>query len=121
MKYVVTSIEKFAFAYCKQFTDIKIPDSVTSIGNSTFLCCTGLKSVTFSQNLTQIEEKAFINCYNLTKIEFPASVTYIGKDAFKVCTDLKEIIFKGRKNLDGIDIYDTWLTDGRHGKIFFEP
>ena len=67
------------------------------------------------------EEKAFINCYNLTKIEFPASVTYIGKDAFKACTDLKEIIFKGRKNLDGIDIYDTWLTDGRHGKIFFEP
>ena len=46
VKYRVTSIENFAFAYCSSLATITIPESVTSIGNFSFDGCSRLKSFT---------------------------------------------------------------------------
>ncbi len=43
----VTSIGEYSFSYCLPLTEIDIPDSVTSIGQNTFYGCTALKDIYF--------------------------------------------------------------------------
>ena len=44
----VTSIGEYAFVYCSGLTSVTIPNSVTSIGNGAFYGCSGLKKVEIS-------------------------------------------------------------------------
>ena len=64
---------------------------VTSIGDSAFISCTGLTSVTIGNSVTSIGIEAFGMCTNLTSVTIPNSVTYIGCDAFAGCTSLISI------------------------------
>ena len=75
-------IADFAFSYCKSLTSITIPDSVTSIGLSTFYDCTSLTSITIPDSATSIGKNAFADCTSLTSITIPDSVTNIGNKAF---------------------------------------
>ncbi len=64
----ITSIGKWAFAYCTRLTNIVFPSSVTSIGYSAFFSCGGLTSVTIPEGVTSIEYYAFSSCSGLTSI-----------------------------------------------------
>ena len=44
----VTSIDKYAFHYCKSLVDVSIASSVKTIGNSAFNNCTALKKNSYS-------------------------------------------------------------------------
>ncbi|HBL40068.1 MAG TPA: hypothetical protein DDY98_00240 [Ruminococcaceae bacterium] len=66
-----------------------IPDSITSIADSAFICCEGLTSVTIPNGVVSIEDGAFQGCKRLTSITIPSSVTSIGSYAFYSCTGLK--------------------------------
>ena len=57
--YSVTSIEDFAFWYCRGLTSITIPNSVTFIGDRAFYGCNGLTSVTIPNSVTSIGSGAF--------------------------------------------------------------
>ena len=72
-------------------TEVVIPNSVTSIDDSAFKCCTRLTSITIPDSVTSIGESTFEDCTSLTSIKIPNSVTSIGKNAFKECTSLKSI------------------------------
>jgi len=52
----------------KEITKVIIPKSVTYIGKSAFLGCTGLASITIPASVTAIDEWAFTGCISLTKI-----------------------------------------------------
>ena len=51
-----------------EITDLVIPNSVTSIGNYTFIGCTGLTSVTIPNSVTSIGNNAFNGCTGLTSV-----------------------------------------------------
>ena len=68
-----------------EIKDLVIPNSVTSIGHSTFSGCSGLTSITISNSVTSIGSSAFRNCSGLTSITIPNSVTSIGDNAFSGC------------------------------------
>ena len=87
----VSSIGKYAFAYCTALTSINIPNSVTSIGSFAFEGCTGLTSVTIPNSVTSIGSSAFQNCSSLTSVTIPNSVTYIGYSAFQNCSSLTSV------------------------------
>ena len=87
----VTSIEDYAFYYCKSLTSIEIPDSVTSIGAGAFYNCKSLTSIEIPDSVTSIEWDAFRACTSLTSIVIPDSVTSIGESAFESCTSLASI------------------------------
>ena len=68
-----------------------IPDSVTSIGSSTFYNCSGLTSVTISNSVTSIGDRAFYGCSGLTHVTMPNSITNIGYSAFSNCNKIRDV------------------------------
>ena len=88
----IWEIEKYAFFLCLSLTDIKIPDSVTEIGDCAFGNCSKLTNVEISDSVTTIGTSAFGFCRSLTSIEIPDGVTEIGYEAFRDCDNLKEVV-----------------------------
>ena len=80
----------------KTVTKLTIPSTyqglpVTSIGEGAFFGCTGLTSITISNNVTSIGARAFYSCTGLTSITIPNSVTSIAYGAFDDCYKLVEV------------------------------
>lgn len=90
LPYGMTEIPDYAFYDCK-LTQIRIPDSVTTIGWSAFGKCSALQSVRFSVNTTLIERYAFSDCYNLTSVVLPASLKTIEPSVFANCSKLVSV------------------------------
>lgn len=105
--------------------DIHIPDSinyggvtyyVTYIGDNAFYDCTGLNSITYSDNLQSIGAYAFKGCTGLRSIKLPKDMEVIRVNTFEGCTGLTSITlpeklksifveaFKGCTNLTSIAI-----------------
>ncbi|MEE0122464.1 MAG: leucine-rich repeat protein [Streptococcus salivarius] len=80
-----------------------MPDSVTSIGNSSFSYCISLTSITIPNSVTSIGTYAFSNCWYLTSITIPDSVTSIGKSAFYKCSSLTTISLSCKSTLKKSD------------------
>ena len=90
----VTKIGNYAFQNCRGLISVTIPDSVTSIGAEAFYCCSSLASVTIPNSVTSIGSDAFRGCSSLTSITIPDSVTSIGNSAFYSCGSLKYVYCK---------------------------
>ena len=70
--------------------EVTIGNSVTSIGNSAFECCTSLTSITIPNSITSISERAFSGCTGLTSVIIGDSVSSVGASAFYGCSNLIE-------------------------------
>ena len=112
-------IDKRFFSECSRLISIKLPHSVTSIGDYAFKGCSNLTSVNIPNSVTSIGGDAFFNCSNLTSVNIPNSMTSIGDYAFNSCTGLNSITipnsvtsigdyaFRGCKGLNSITIPDS--------------
>ena len=65
----VTRIAPYAFGYFL-LDAVVIPESVTSIGQSAFFCCSGITSVKLPSHIARIEYGAFYGCMNLERVVF---------------------------------------------------
>ena len=87
----ITSIGRYAFAFCVNLTQVTIGNSVTDIGNSAFLSCTSLSSITIPNSVKTIGTNAFETCTSLTTVTIPDSVTSIDSSAFAYCSGLTSV------------------------------
>ena len=87
----VTSIGNSAFRYCENIKRVTLPHSVESIGNTAFAYCTNLTEITIPDSVTRIGNSAFNSCYNLSEVALPDSITYIGSYAFNNCHNLANV------------------------------
>ena len=85
----LTAIEGGAL-YRSSVSKIYLPASVSSIGNSAFEGCEGLREITLSPSLQRIGNYAFSDCTSLTSITVPDGVKAVGMGAF-ARTGLREI------------------------------
>ncbi len=85
------TLTAIAFSGCSSLTEINLPASLTSIGESAFYDCSSLTEIHLSANLTSIGEHAFNGCSSLTGIHLPDNLTSIGESAFYDCSSLTEI------------------------------
>ena len=85
----VERIGRYAFYSCEHasFTELVMPDRVTTIESAAFMGCRNLKRVVMGENVTEIGECAFIHCGNLKNITIPKSVAKIGRYALAYSED----------------------------------
>lgn len=84
------SLESFGdsvFTNCNSLENVNIPDGITKIPMETF-SSTGIKEIEIPDSVTEIGERAFFNS-DLESIAIPNSVVVIEEDAFGVCKQLK--------------------------------
>lgn len=103
--------------YKKGIVNADIPESinsepVTTIGDSAFLNCDSLESVTIPDSVTTIGDSAFFNCDSLQSITIPDSVIVIGDSVFSDCDSLTKITIPESVLLKLRVVFDYWnLTD----------
>ena len=90
----LTNIPKGAFAYCKNLKTIKLPSTITSIGDEAFYNCQSLTNIEGLDkcNLKSIGSAAFSNCKALENLDFSQSTfTNVPSKAFNGCSALAKI------------------------------
>lgn len=109
--YNLTQIEAFAFQGCDNISKITIPDTINTIGGSSFKDCSKLSTVSFktkqSDTNYQIGSYAFSNCTSLQGIELPTALAKIDSYVFNNCSNIEKISF-----FSGIDSVDNTAFDG---------
>ena len=105
----VTTIDEYAFSFCKNLINVTIPDTVIKIGDNAFRDCVRLTDIIIPNSVTRIGDEAFDGCDSLTTVRIPASVTSIGDNAFLFCNKLAEII---------VDENNQYYSSDEYGVLF---
>jgi hypothetical protein len=77
----VTSLGDYVFS-SSGLTSVRIPNSVTSIGNGAFAYCDSLTSMTIPGSVSTIGAGAFESCTNLTAVYFEGNAPAVDSSAF---------------------------------------
>ena len=92
----VTSLGEYIFWDCPSLTEVKLPNSLTTLRKECFIIgckykhCTALKSITLPDNISMIDESAFEECNALETVTFPKSLKEVSTKAFYNC-NLKKV------------------------------
>ncbi|MBE6648928.1 MAG: leucine-rich repeat domain-containing protein [Ruminococcaceae bacterium] len=76
--------------YTGRFSEVVLPDAVTSIGNRVFTGNKGVQTVVLTDNVETIEREAFYQSKDLKRVVGLSGVRFIGKNAFFDCLALEE-------------------------------
>lgn len=80
-----------AFANCENLVKVIFPNTLNSIGVSSFEE-SGITSISLPSGLKKLGEYAFRWCYNLVTVDMPNELTVIEKRAFCGCCSLLKLI-----------------------------
>ena len=100
-----SSIGSYAFYHCISLSDVKINDSIESVGNNAY-SLTLIKALPDNGKIKTIGSGTFEGCKNLSDITIPESYESIGKYAFKDCTGITELVIPENITSMGIAIFN---------------
>ena len=103
----VTSIGNSAFSDCSSLSEVVIPSSVTRIGDSVFWYCRTLSDIVIPSSVTRIGDSAFFYCSSLSEVVIPSSVTSIGNSAFSNCSSLSEVVIPSSVTSIGVGAFSN--------------
>lgn len=90
----VDTIGSEAFFYCQNLERITLPSALQTLSSVTFYGCAALSEVTFPASLKTIESSVFDGCRNLSEVKLPASLTAIQSSVFHRCS-AKTVFYDG--------------------------
>lgn len=80
----------FMFSYSK-LSEIKLPTTITEIGDLALFDCNSLTKLTIPETVTAIRVAAFMHCDNITEIILPDNLSVLAESVFRACLSLKGI------------------------------
>ena len=86
----MTRIGSRAFKTCNALESIEIPDRVTTIGDEAFMS-TSISSIVIPNSVTSMGRSTFYDCKSLSSVTLGPSLSGIGANAFGLCESLKSI------------------------------
>ena len=89
----ITTIPWGAFQNFSRITKVEIPDGVKEIKDNAFYGCSRLENINFPQSLVEIGAVAFYDCISLHEIDLPGQIDVIGYGAFGGCTGINKVLF----------------------------
>ena len=107
------SIGPSAFGGCSGFDgELKLPDNLKGLENNAFVNCRGFSGLKLPDGLKSIESAVFFNCSGLSgELKLPSSLTSIGINAFYHCTSLSgELVIPA-----SVTIIDSGAFEGDSG------
>lgn len=87
----VGEIGFYAFEAKFGVTSVKLPETVTVIGESAFMDCAGMTEINIPAAVTTVERGAFAACTSLESVRLPAAVVRVDEEAFTACTAMKTL------------------------------
>ena len=102
----VTSIGEFAFYKCKKLKETYFPKSLEKLGKSAYSGCSEIKEVIVPDTVTEMGESEFSNCISLEKAKLSNQVTSIPNSTFAGCIALKEAVVPDVVTYIGNDSFD---------------
>ncbi|MCR5036648.1 MAG: leucine-rich repeat protein [Bacteroidales bacterium] len=92
--YTVTAIGNSAFLYCFYLTSLSLPNTIITIEDSAFAYCSGFTGdLIIPNSVKTIGESAFFQCEGLNgKLIIGESVNYIGDWAFRKCSHISDAV-----------------------------
>lgn len=88
-KYAVVALGDSCFLGCYNLRSVTVPSSVTSLGDRCFDFCSGLTEISLP-NIKTLGKLCFSFCQKLTAISLP-SATSLGNSCFSSCINLKSV------------------------------
>ena len=102
-----TELLDYSFYNSIKLVSIILPETITTIGESTFEGCVNLVNVNIPSKVTIIPSKAFFACENVPEFNIPINVTEIGEAAFSNCKKITSILIPNSVNV----IQDSAFSD----------
>lgn len=87
--YITTALSN-TFNGATKITKVKLPETVTKIGDYSFQGCTNFVTLEGTENVTNIGLRAFKGCSSLTAINIP-QVTTVNQEVFENCSSLTAV------------------------------
>ena len=88
----LTSVGAWSFFECSSLETLELPTTTTTIKDRAFYR-SGLKNLSGTSGITTIGNSAFVECLGMKEIEF-SNVTTIGNRAFAGCSSLEKVILR---------------------------
>lgn len=79
----------WAFFKNESLVTVKLPESITEVGEDIFGDCKNLRGVKIPEGVSRINKEAFYGCSILETINFPAKLTSVGDNAFSLCSKME--------------------------------
>ncbi len=79
----------WAFFKNESLVTVKLPESITEVGEDIFGDCKTLRGVKLPEGVSRINKEAFYGCSILEMINFPAKLTSVGDNAFSLCSKME--------------------------------
>ena len=93
----LTTIGESAFVNCSNLSSVTIRGRQVSIGSNAFSSLTQLTNLDMDDNIAQVGANAFSGCSGLTSLYIGINVTKIGNGAFSGCTNITSLTFNARQ------------------------
>ena len=112
----LTSIGAWAFASCKNLTQIHIPQGVTHIDESAFYDCS-LTSIILPNSVTDVGDQVFSECKQLQSCDLGKGIKHIGSQCFFDCTALTSLKWSDCLETIGKYCFIAFASTGNTGNI----
>lgn len=115
-----TKIGDYAFAYCKEISDIEFGSNsaITEFGIFAFSECKALNDIALPENTTKLGKGIFKGCAGFTIVTLPNKITRIGDSTFEGCTNLTELRITNTTPASiGNDVFSTDETGSEQSSI----